>query len=251
MIWGWVEWSKTEEEPCVGNDDINPRTLALASWQPESGVHKVIQSQYAPLKHFWVCPFRLRWQLSVEWHSVPDNCSQILSIDNRIYWAIGQDYGDFLTQISLFAAVWPCCSCSLGLCPLWKCYEMFLINLAATWAGLLDLGFNWCPGRACWSSHQGTLWRCEAWHKDDLPEYDSKYIAVWFRCQKNRETSILNPWMTTSGWHYTIESSTCGYLHLLFCLWQILELNSMNFSIMELHCLHSTNHSLRMVLTCI
>mmetsp|Transcript_63254 Transcript_63254/g.100424 ORF Transcript_63254/g.100424 Transcript_63254/m.100424 type:complete len:180 (-) Transcript_63254:116-655(-) len=29
MIWGWVEWSRTEEEPCVGNDDINPRTLAL------------------------------------------------------------------------------------------------------------------------------------------------------------------------------------------------------------------------------
>lgn len=36
MIWGWVEWSKTEEVPCVGNDDINPRTLALALWLKRS-----------------------------------------------------------------------------------------------------------------------------------------------------------------------------------------------------------------------
>ena len=29
LIWGWVEWSYTEEEVCVGDGDINPRTLAL------------------------------------------------------------------------------------------------------------------------------------------------------------------------------------------------------------------------------
>ncbi|CAK8992420.1 unnamed protein product [Durusdinium trenchii] len=29
MAWGWVEYSQTEETPCVGTGDINPRTLAL------------------------------------------------------------------------------------------------------------------------------------------------------------------------------------------------------------------------------
>lgn len=31
LIWGWIEWAKTDEETCVGDADINPRTLALAS----------------------------------------------------------------------------------------------------------------------------------------------------------------------------------------------------------------------------
>ena len=61
MAWGWVEYSQTEETPCVGTGDINPRTLALASRQP---LH-LLTTTFLPLSKAVCCFHR-----SLHWHSL-------------------------------------------------------------------------------------------------------------------------------------------------------------------------------------